>query len=172
MTAVEDIRLQNLARLIASHGGQRQLADAIGKSPAQISQWMNKAPDAKTGKPRALGSRAARSIEEVLGLGEGWLDTVHGQPGDGELTLSQSGRPDFERIAGAVRIVHDFLAYEGEPSAGVYDPEMLSIAWEVVERSGQKITPDNVIQFVRRFRQVVAEGDAGGEERLLGRHRG
>ena len=53
MLPVDDIRLANLASLIERHGGQRQLAERLDKAPAQISQWMTRAPNSKTGKPRA-----------------------------------------------------------------------------------------------------------------------
>jgi hypothetical protein len=80
MKEVEEIRRRNLERLVAERGGQRSLADAIGKAPAQISQWINRSPYAKSGKPRVMGSRAARSIEAALGLPSGSLDHLEQAP--------------------------------------------------------------------------------------------
>lgn len=77
MLPVDDIRLANLAALIQRRGGQRQLAELLDKAPAQISQWMTKAPNSKTGKPRVMRSDTAREIEERLGLPRGWMDQDH-----------------------------------------------------------------------------------------------
>lgn len=74
---VEEVRRANLLALVRDHGGQRQLADAAKSSPAQISQWINRSPDAKTGKPRVMGSRAARAMELALSKPKGWMDQPH-----------------------------------------------------------------------------------------------
>jgi phage repressor protein C with HTH and peptisase S24 domain len=79
MLPVDDIRLANLASLIDRHGGQRQLAERLDKAPAQISQWMTRAPNSKTGKPRAMRSDTAREIEERLELPRGWMDQDHSE---------------------------------------------------------------------------------------------
>lgn len=66
MTTVEDIRHANLLALIAEAGSQRALADRISDhegrplAPAQISQWVKRAPDSKTGKPRVIHSSSAQ----------------------------------------------------------------------------------------------------------------
>jgi hypothetical protein len=78
MRPAEDTRHDNLLRLIESHGGQRALADSIDKSPAQISQWVNRAPNSRTGTPRTISGASAREIESRLGLPAGWIDQPHG----------------------------------------------------------------------------------------------
>jgi SOS-response transcriptional repressor LexA len=74
MRTIDDIRHSNLLDLISKYGGQRQLADTIGKAPAQISQWVTRAPNHRTGTPRVIGTASARDIETRCGLPEGWLD--------------------------------------------------------------------------------------------------
>jgi phage repressor protein C with HTH and peptisase S24 domain len=74
---IDDIRHANLSALIQIHGGQRMLADTTNKNPAQISQWVNRSPDSKTGKPRVLSSQSARSLESSLELPSGWMDVTH-----------------------------------------------------------------------------------------------
>lgn len=148
------------ARMAEQRVGHADLVDLFGvKTRGAVSHYLGGRNEPPLEAIVALADRLGMSLDELL------------RGNASAPAPSQSGRPDFEKIAGVVRVVHDFLAYENEPSAGVYDPEMLAIAWEVVERSGQQLTPDNVVQFVRRFRQVVAEGDDSGE-RLLGQHRG
>lgn len=80
MTTVEEIRYQRLIDLIAEHGGQRQLAEKIGRSPSQISQIVTRSIETKSQKPRTIGSKFARHIEESLGLPPGSLDS----PTDGD----------------------------------------------------------------------------------------
>lgn len=57
-------------------GSVRAVADALGKSSAQISQWLNASPDSKTGKPRNISAVSARDIEEKLGKPRGWFDKL------------------------------------------------------------------------------------------------
>lgn len=66
--AIEDVRVANLRFLIEYGGGQIQLSKRIDKGPAKISQWLNRAPDSRTGKPRTTHSTTARFIESKLKL--------------------------------------------------------------------------------------------------------
>jgi len=61
-------RLKNLQEILKTrfNGRQRLLAQAIGKSAGQVSQWF-------TGH-RPIGNAVARSIELALNLPQGWLD--------------------------------------------------------------------------------------------------
>lgn len=74
---IEDIRRANLVTLVARSGSQRNLAERLDIAASQISNWINQAPDSKTGKPRTMNSASARRIEEALGLDEGWMDKPH-----------------------------------------------------------------------------------------------
>jgi len=99
MNSVDDIRLSNLALLIQRFGTQRELAERAGiKNPAQISQWINKSIDKKTGKPRAMKSSTARAIESALQLDENWMDTVHGGDANG-CYVGRDATPTRYRIA-------------------------------------------------------------------------
>lgn len=73
MPTIDDIRHANLLKLIVERGGQRALAETIGKAPAQISQWVTKAPNQR-GTARAISSASARAIEKALGLPSAWMD--------------------------------------------------------------------------------------------------
>lgn len=74
MKTIDQIYRDNLQRLIDEYGSQSNLATAIGKSKAQISQWMTAAIDQKTQKPRSLSPGSAREIEKLLGKEIGWMD--------------------------------------------------------------------------------------------------
>ena len=74
LTTIEEIYRSRLKLLIKRFGKQADLAKAIGKSPSQISQWVNASPDSKTGKPRCMERQTAREIERALQLPDGWMD--------------------------------------------------------------------------------------------------
>jgi phage repressor protein C with HTH and peptisase S24 domain len=80
MQSVEEIRRTNLIELTKRHGGQRKLADLTGLASAQISQWINRAKDSRSGKPRVMRSDSARNVEQKLGLPNGWMDHPHDSP--------------------------------------------------------------------------------------------
>lgn len=77
MKFVEDIRRENLSRLVARQGGLNAFCGVVGKSPAQVSQWLNATTDSKTGKPRNMSASSARFVEEATELSLGWLDSDH-----------------------------------------------------------------------------------------------
>jgi hypothetical protein len=66
MKTIEEIRRENLAELIKWAGGVGKLGVVIGKSQSQVSQILKGSPDtkSKTGKPKEMGSKVAREIEE------------------------------------------------------------------------------------------------------------
>lgn len=80
---IEEIYRERLKMLVSEIGSQTKLADKIGKSPAQVSQWISASKDSKTGKPRAMSRDTARHIEAACGKPDGWMDQPipahHGQ---------------------------------------------------------------------------------------------
>lgn len=89
-----EIRRTNLERLIARVGSMEALAEAAGTSSVYLSQIRNRAPDAKTGRPREMGSQMAQRLCAAAGMPEGWMDREHEQP-------RQEGQPSvwpFKRL--------------------------------------------------------------------------
>lgn len=80
MQTIDDTRHERLLQLIEEHRTQAALAKVIGKSPAQISQWVNRSPNSKTGKPRVMDSATARDIERACGKPQGWMDSPPDAP--------------------------------------------------------------------------------------------
>lgn len=74
MKTIEETYREKLKILASEFGGQNELSKVIGKSAAQISQWINASPDSKTGKPRSLKSETAREIERLTGKPHAWFD--------------------------------------------------------------------------------------------------
>lgn len=68
---VYQIRLENLQRLIAQHGGRTAVAHKIGTT----KQYMSLICPANSPPKRAIGDKIARRIESSFGLPIGYLDT-------------------------------------------------------------------------------------------------
>lgn len=71
---IDQIHRERLKLLIKEAGSQAALSAKVGKSAAQISQWVNASRDSKTGKPRAMDRNTARLLETKCGKPEGWMD--------------------------------------------------------------------------------------------------
>lgn len=71
---IDEIYRARLRLLIKEAGSQTKLAATIGKSPAQISQWLNASKDSRTGKPRSMDRNTARIIEAACKKPDGWMD--------------------------------------------------------------------------------------------------
>lgn len=65
---VNEFRLENVRRLIASVGGPAKFADKVGKSDSQIAQIAGRNPS------RKIGYDQAREIEAIFELEVGALD--------------------------------------------------------------------------------------------------
>jgi len=108
MRTIDEIRRENLELAISRLGGKAiALANAAGIASAYISQIRTRAPDSKSGKPKALGDEAARKIESALGEPAGWMDAHHSeQTSDPAQATRSEGvawpftamRSDFDRL--------------------------------------------------------------------------
>lgn len=72
-----EIRRNNLKILVDEVGGVGRLAELLGKSDSQVSQWMNASAHSKTGKGRGMRPDSARLIEAKCGKPLGWMDIQH-----------------------------------------------------------------------------------------------
>ena len=75
MKTIEEIRLEALRALIKQYGSTVALNRSLGRreNDSTFSQILNSAPSS-SGKPKALGSALARTIESSLSLERGWMD--------------------------------------------------------------------------------------------------
>jgi len=78
MKTIEEIRTENLKNLVKEFPTLQAFADAIDKPHSQVGQWIHRYTDARTGKPRTIGSRMCREVEIKLGKPTGWMDVDHG----------------------------------------------------------------------------------------------
>lgn len=77
MFTIDDLRRQNLNRLVQELGGNKALAERVGVSESQMNQWVNGAKESKTGKARGMRLASCHRIEDKTGKPRGWLDTQH-----------------------------------------------------------------------------------------------
>lgn len=110
MQTIEEVRRVRLVMLEREFGGQAALADKVGKSPAQISQWKNASPSA-TGRERAMSSDIAREIEIKTGKPRGWMDSP---PTYAEM------HPDA-RIAHAMHVMESMTPHQLDQAVRVLD---------------------------------------------------
>jgi len=80
---IKQIRLCNLRSLIAESGTIAKLARLSETAPAYLSQILNSLPTS-TGKPRSVGDKLARKLEQALNKPYGWMDKDHLTSGDTE----------------------------------------------------------------------------------------
>lgn len=95
MKAIEQIRRENLDRLVNEHGGQAELARTVRKDKNQINQWLGRAGS------RNLSAGSARQIEERLHLPKGWMD----QDRDAIDLASQATTLDPEKLQASIEFV-------------------------------------------------------------------
>ena len=76
---IKQIRLRNLRILIGEAGTIANLARLSKTAPAYLSQILNSLPTS-TGRPRSVGDKLARKLEEAMDKPYGWMDRVN----DGE----------------------------------------------------------------------------------------
>ncbi len=83
-------RVKRLATLINDRyeGNQAAFSRAIGKSPAQVHQWLC--------GHRSVGDGTARHIEMTLELGEGWMDGTTKSSSSDMLAIYNSLDPQFQ----------------------------------------------------------------------------
>ena len=82
---MNELRVERSARNV--QGSTKDMAEAIGKDPAQISQWFSGF--------RNIGDAAARQIEDRLGLHRGYLDGIAGPSSAEILSAALLSAPDL-----------------------------------------------------------------------------
>ena len=92
---IKQIRLRNLRSLIVESGTIAKLARMSETAPAYLSQILNSLPTS-TGKPRSVGDKLARKLEQALNKSYGWMDKDHDNADDSTLSLIQQV-PLFEQ---------------------------------------------------------------------------
>lgn len=107
MKLIDDIRAENLKRLVEEFGSLKALAERLGKSESQVSQWVNRSINFGTGKPRGMRSATARAVEVACCKPEGWLDVLREEPLDAPESTSTQHNSNAEpgpRLGSTVKV--------------------------------------------------------------------
>lgn len=161
---IEEIYRARLKMLVTETGSQTALATKLGKSPAQVSQWINASKDSKTGKPRSMDRTTAREIEKKCGKSDGWMDQPIDESSYKASDFTPVHRADVKFSNGAGSIVY----HEDEKPPLVFRSDFL-------RRLG--ITPGNAVVVDAQGisnEPKIADGSVvlvnrGDRERLDGR---
>lgn len=100
MQTIEEIRSENLRRLVDEGWTQASISRKMQRATTQVNGWFGKSA------PRAISSASARELEVAVGKPRGWLDNRH-------VDRDQVVRLDPERILEAKAYARDSLAVEG-----------------------------------------------------------
>lgn len=76
---IHEIRLENLRRLVAEIGTLRDVADLSDVSEGNLREILRggKLP---SGKPKGVGNKLARKLEEGCNNPDGWMDSLQSAP--------------------------------------------------------------------------------------------
>jgi hypothetical protein len=103
---IDSIRLDNLNALVREAGSLIAVADAAGTSSVYLSQIRSRAINQKTGKPREMGNKMARRLEEATGKPVGWMDEDHATADSTSLRVAEEApapygkaRADLKKLA-------------------------------------------------------------------------
>lgn len=77
MKMIDDIRRENMAKLVEEFDSVTALSARLERSESQVSQWLNGSIHSETGKRRGMRADTARYIESKCGKKPGWLDIDH-----------------------------------------------------------------------------------------------
>jgi DNA-binding transcriptional regulator YdaS (Cro superfamily) len=142
--------------LEASDRPQDEIAQEIGVTQGAVWQWADgKIPiSAKraVAAAKAVGADPAEiSVAWREARGSGNLST--GLP----TTAAHPVRPDFDRMAGAVRLLAEFVRVMSYHPENLFNPRMLEAAYEGVELVGSDMDASNVLDFVAYMNRRIEE---------------
>lgn len=98
----DEIRLENLLRLIVEAGSEDALAAKYDCTVAFIKQIAKGYKDSKSGSPKRVGDSAARQLENCMEKERGWMDHEHNK--DAGTTLMELLRETDQDLAETVRL--------------------------------------------------------------------
>ena len=120
MKSIKEIRRERLHRLVDGYPSQRQFAEAVGLSPAQLNQLM--------GGYRDMGDSVARRIEVALGLSVGFMDHLDEPMAQDNQLLSRLLPAD------QLKLLHDYLKLSPLHQSMIRETAAAYVSLEQVQR--------------------------------------
>ncbi|RRU17848.1 helix-turn-helix transcriptional regulator [Stenotrophomonas sp. 278] len=140
---------------------QTDLARACGRSQPSMSQWFSDTAS-KPATKMIMGDNLLAAAR-FLGTTPEYILT-----GEGRSTASQPTRPDFQKMASAVLLLRHYLDFAGSPADWISDPDMLDIAYEVVESFGGPVRSENVLDLTKALAKKIRGQDDAGQGSIRG----
>lgn len=148
----KEIRKANFASLLEEHtaGGQltkSEFALKCGLAPAQVGQLLGEKSF------RNIGDKIARKIESSLGLPNGWMDSIHTHPSQGEeLEFAGSIRDGYVPVIGEA-----ILGVDGSVDMIEFRAGWLRIYSGDKDAYGLKVKGDSMWPRIQSGEYVVIE---------------
>lgn len=159
LTPAERQAAAEFRRLLeASDRPQDEIAQEIGVTQGAVWQWAD-------GKIPISAKRALAAARAVGGdpaqISVAWRES-HAAPPAGlstglPTTAAQPVRPDFDRMAAAVRLLAEFVRVMRYHPENLFNPRMLETAYEGVELVGSDMEASNVLDFVAYMNRRIEE---------------
>lgn len=159
---ISDTRLQNFKNVLAEKGLRlTDIADLLGKAPAQVSAFGGKNPT------KGIGNKIAREIENALHLESGYLDIPYRLRHDTALREQERKLPVLEPTnvgiwstnldsSFDIAIADEWIYAPGPVSPGSFVLKIDGLSMEPIFRPGDKVVIDlNLVALPGHF--VVAK---------------
>ncbi|MGE8247305.1 MAG: helix-turn-helix domain-containing protein [Stenotrophomonas maltophilia] len=140
---------------------QTDLARACGRSQPSLSQWFSDTAS-KPATKMIMGDNLLAAAR-FLGTTPEYILTGSASPG-----VSQSARPEFPKMSSAVLLLRHYLDFAGHPADWISDPDMLEIAYEVVESFGTPVQPENVLDLTKALAKRIRGASDGRHGTIRG----
>lgn len=161
------------------HPSMTRLFEAIAlkegaiQTPSELARLLNTSPQRiKNWQDRGISQQGALDAQAKLGIsatyvveGKGETFLFDAEPAAREPDPSQSERQDWVTIGHAVEVLRRYLAIVGRHPKWVANPELLEMAFMVVNESEDTVTSNNVIDFTERLGRKLREAGGIGDER-------
>jgi SOS-response transcriptional repressor LexA len=156
MKTTDVVRWENLLVLIKEVGGDEKLSEIYNCTAGYIRQLKLRSVDSETGKPKAIGSRTARSLEQKTNKPRGWMDVDHSSA---DTHLHEKESYDVPLIswvaAGGFTEVTDWLADEEVKITTTYKARKHTFALIVDGQSMQPKFPSGCTIIVEPEEKAV-----------------
>lgn len=155
---LRDIRRENLHHLTFEAGGQKALADKLGKDKNQVYQWGLPADNPAS---RNISDRTARAIEEALGKPRGWMDHEYLDPGTSRsapAASSQSGGLDSGKLSASITFLEQQFALWGREFNAADQTLLIAGVY-------QRLTASDTPNLIELSRWLTDQMTGGSNER-------
>lgn len=155
---LRDIRRENLHHLTFEAGGQKALADKLGKDKNQVYQWGLPADNPAS---RNISDRTARAIEEALGKPRGWMDHEYLDPATSRsapAAASQSGGLDSGKLSASITFLEQQFALWGREFNAADQTLLIAGVY-------QRLTASDTPNLIELSRWLTDQMTGGSNER-------